>query len=116
VSNVPQVDLALDDFELVVLRVGDKAEGMEETTVRRLQAEHIAFLFGLQREGKLLAAGAVARAPGQEITGIGFFAVGSVDEVRALVEKDPSVIAGLDSAEVLSFMCPKGAITFPNAG
>jgi uncharacterized protein YciI len=116
VSDVPQVDFPLDHFELVVLRGGDKAEGMEETTVRRLQAEHIAFLLGLQRERKLMAAGAVARAPGQAITGIGFFAAGSVDEVRALVDKDPSVIAGLDSAEVLSFMCPKGAITFPNAG
>jgi uncharacterized protein YciI len=115
-SDIPQVDFPLDRFELLVLRLGDRAQDMDEETVRRLQGEHVAYLFELQRAGKLLAAGAVARAPDQEITGIGFFALGSVDEVRVLVENDPSVIAGLDSAEVLVFMCPKGSLSFPNAG
>ena len=110
-SEVPQVDFPLDRFELLVLTVGDKAAEMQPDEKRRLQAEHVAYLFELQRSGKLLAAGAVA---GGSITGLGFFALASVEEVRALAEKDPSVAACLDAAEVLTFLCPKGSLAFPN--
>ena len=115
-SEVPRVDFALDRFELLVLRVGPKADAIHPDVVQKLQAEHVAYLFGLQSSGRLLAAGAVApRAPGQDITGLGFFALGSVDEVRRLAEKDPSVVAGLDAVDVLTFLCPKGSLGFPNA-
>lgn len=110
-SEVPQVDFPLDRYELLVLRIGDKAEGMQPDERRRLQAQHVAYLFELQRSGKLLAAGAVASS---SITGLGFFALGSIEEVRALAAKDPSVVAGLDAADVLTFMCPKGSLAFPN--
>ena len=110
-SEVPQVDFPLDRYELLVLRVGEKAAEMQADERRRLQAEHVAYLFGLQRSGKLLAAGAVASS---SITGLGFFALGSIEEVRALAAKDPSVAAGLDAAEVYTFMCPKGSLAFPN--
>ena len=114
--GVPAVDFELDRFQLVVLRAGGKSEAMDPATVQRLQAEHLAYLFHLQRSGKLLAAGAVApRSPDQLVTGIGFFALGSVEEVRALMKDDPSVRAGLESAEVLLFMCPRGSLRFPNA-
>ena len=108
--EVPQVDFPLDRYELLVLRVGEKAGEMQPDERRRLQAEHVAYLFGLQRSGKLLAAGAVASS---SITGLGFFTLGSIEEVRALAAKDPSVTAGLDAAEVYTFMCPKGSLAFP---
>lgn len=111
--SVPEVDFPLDHYELLVLRAGDRAAVIDAETKRRLQAEHVAYLFELQRSGKLLAAGAVASGEDGGLTGIGFFGLGSIDEVRALAEKDPSVVAGLDAAEVLTFLCPKGSITFP---
>jgi hypothetical protein len=46
---------------------------------------------------------------------LGFFQLGSVDEVRTLVEQDPSIKAGLDAAQILVFVCPKGALAFPQA-
>lgn len=110
--SVPQVDFPLDRYELLVLKVGAKAAAMDGDTKRRLQGEHVAYLFELQRSGKLLAAGAVASREETDLTGIGFFALGSIDEVRALAEKDPSVVAGLDAAEVLTFLCPKGSFNF----
>lgn len=110
-SEVPQVDFPLDRYELLVLRVGEKAGGIQPDERRRLQAEHVAYLFGLQRSGKLLAAGAVASS---SITGLGFFALGSIAEARALAARDPSVAAGLDAAEVYTFMCPRGSLAFPN--
>ena len=112
-SDVPRVDFPLDHFELIVLRVGDKADSLDAETVRRLQAEHVGYLVELQRAGKLLAAGAVApRTPAQTITGLGFFRLGSSSAVLELMAKDPSVVAGLDAAEVLQFVCPKGSLTF----
>ena len=111
--SVPQVDFPLDHYELLVLKAGAKAAAMDAETRRRLQAEHVAYLFELQRSGKLLAAGAVASRDDSDITGLGFFALGSIDEVRALAENDPSVVAGLDAAEVLTFLSPKGSFNFP---
>lgn len=114
-SGVPQVDFPVDRFELLILREGDRFAAMDEETVKRLQAEHVAYLFELQRAGKLLAAGAVApRSAQQQINGLGFFRLGSIEAVRALVAKDPSVVAGLDAAEVLQFICPKGLLSFPS--
>jgi uncharacterized protein YciI len=114
--GVPEVGFELDRFELLILRVGEKAGELDSKTVKRLQAEHVAYLFRLQSSGQLLAAGAVAtRSPVQHITGIGFFRLGSIEEVRRLSSEDPSVKAGLESAEVLVFMCPKGALSFPQA-
>jgi uncharacterized protein len=113
-SDIPQVDFPLDHFELVVLRVGPKAHGMDSATTQRLQAEHVAYLSELQRAGKLLAAGAVApRAPDQLITGIGFFQQGSADAVRQLMSIDPAVSGGVESAEVVDFFCPSGSLRFP---
>jgi len=98
---------------LVVLRVGPKAELMDAAAVQRLQGEHVAYLVELQRAGKLLAAGAVApRAPDQLITGIGFFQRGSAGAVRQLMSNDPSVVGGLESAEVVDFFCPRGSLSF----
>ena len=112
-SDVPQVDFPVDQFELLILREGDRFASMDAESVRRLQAEHVAYLFELQRAGRLLAAGALApRSPRQPINGLGFFRLGSVEAVRELVAKDPSVVAGLDAAEVLQFICPRGHLTF----
>ncbi|HEX2647857.1 MAG TPA: YciI family protein [Candidatus Dormibacteraeota bacterium] len=115
-SGVPEVGFELDQFEVLILREGPRAAETDEATTKQLQAEHIQYQFGLQTTGKLLAAGAIQNRSGdQEITGLGFFQLGSVDEVRRLVEQDPSVKAGLDKAEVLVFLCPKGALAFPQA-
>lgn len=115
--DVPKVAFETDTFELLLLREGDRAADLDAETTKRLQGQHIQYLFGLQAAGRLRAAGAVApRNADQPINGLGFFATGSVDEVRRLAGDDPSVRAGLDAVEVLMFVCPKGAIRFASEG
>jgi len=115
-SGVPEVNFELDRFEVLILRDGPRAGELDQSIVKQLQAEHIRYLFGLQAAGKLLAAGAIEnRSPDLRINGLGFFQLGSIEEVRQLAERDPSVQAGLDSAEILVFICPKGALAFPQA-
>ena len=115
-SDIPEVDFPVDQFELVILREGDRRASMDAETIKRLQAEHVAYLVQIQRAGKLLAAGAVApRSPQQLISGLGFFRLGSFEAVRELMAKDPSVVAGLDAVEVLQFVCPKGHLIFQAA-
>ena len=116
VPGIPQVSFETDTYQVLLLRVGPKASELDPATVKRLQGEHVAYLFELQSSGKLLAAGAVAtRSSAQPITGIGYFNLGSVDEVERLVSRDPSVAAGLESAEVMTFICPKGHFSFPHS-
>jgi uncharacterized protein len=111
----PSVQFELDTFALLLLRPGNRAPELDERTVNRLQAEHLQYLFGLQSAGQLLAAGATAEGfAEQTVTGLGFFGT-SREVALQLAEADPSVKAGLDSAEVVTFMCPKGAISFPHA-
>ncbi|MGH7762028.1 MAG: YciI family protein [Candidatus Dormibacteraceae bacterium] len=115
-AGAPSVNFEVDQFELLILREGDQASKLDDETIKRLQADHLKYLFRLQASGKLLGAGAIGvRAPGQKITGIGFFRLGSVAEVQGLINEDPSIKAGLDSAEVLVFLCPKGAFAFPQS-
>ena len=111
----PEVSFPLDTYELLILRAGENAGRIEPDEAKRLQGEHLKFLFKLQAEGKLLAAGAVATRSAGLPTGLGFFALGSTEEVRRLIADDPSVRAGLDAADVVTFVCPKGAISFPQA-
>ncbi|HKF76673.1 MAG TPA: hypothetical protein VKF59_11070 [Candidatus Dormibacteraeota bacterium] len=111
----PSVSFELDTFALLLLRPGSRAAELDDGAVRRLQAEHVRYLFGLQSAGSLLAAGATAEGFAQQtLTGLGFFRT-SREVTLQLAQADPSVRAGLDAAEVLTFMCPKGAISFPGA-
>lgn len=111
----PEVQFPLDTYELLILRAGENVGRIQPDEARRLQGEHVRFLFELQAAGKLLAAGAVATRAAGLPTGIGFFALGSIDEVKRLIADDPSVKAGLDAADVVTFMCPRGALSFPQA-
>jgi uncharacterized protein YciI len=110
----PEVQFAIDTFEIVFLRQPTTMPAYDEQTVKSIQAKHLAYLFALQKAGKLKAAGAIVGHP--SITGVGFFQLGSIDEVRSLMEADPSVIKGIEAVEVVTLICPKGAFGFPQSG
>jgi uncharacterized protein YciI len=117
-SGVPEVDFALDTYECIVLYPGPAGRAIEEATVQRLQAEHVRHIQALQERGVILVAGAVdgpARTPDPPC-GFGLCQTGSVPEVRALVEADPAVQAGLYRVDVMTFLTPAGSLQFPNAG
>jgi uncharacterized protein YciI len=116
--NVPDVDFELDTFQLVLLSRGEKTSELDEETIDRLGREHIAHNLKLKADGLLLAAGAVVGATStrnvdsdQPVVGLGFWRL-LREEVLRLKDSDPGVQAGLYKAELVQFMCPKGAIRF----
>jgi uncharacterized protein len=116
-GGAPEVDFALDTYECIVLYPGPAGRAIEEATVQRLQAEHLQHIQALQERGVILVAGAVdgpARNPDPPI-GFGLCRTGSVDEVRAVVEADPAVLAGLYRVDVMTFLTPAGSLEFPHA-
>lgn len=116
-SGVPEVDFALDTYECIVLYPGPAGRALEEATVQRLQAEHLQHIQALQERAVILVAGAVdgpARMPDPPC-GFGLSQTGSVADVRALVEADPAVQAGLYRVDVMTFLTPAGSLQFPQA-
>jgi uncharacterized protein YciI len=116
-SGVPEVDFALDTYECIVLYPGPAGRAIEEATVQRLQAEHVQHIQALQDRAVILVAGAVdgpARTPDPPC-GFGLCRTGSVAEVRALIEADPAVQAGLYRVDVMTFLTPAGSLDFPHA-
>ncbi|TDC41142.1 YciI family protein [Micromonospora sp. KC213] len=116
-TDRPQLDFALDTYECIVLYPGPAGPVLPQETVQRLQAEHLAHMQALQRRGLVLVAGSIdgpAREPAPPI-GIGLARTGSVDDVRTVMEADPAVQAGLYQVDVLTFLCPAGALEFPLA-
>ncbi len=111
----PQADFPLDTYTLVLLRTGDRHAQFDADTVAELQAGHLKHMFGLQADGHLLAAGAVAddRAD-PPVIGFGFFRT-DPQRTRDLLADDPALRAGLEAAEVVTFVCPQGALVFPQA-
>jgi uncharacterized protein YciI len=94
----------------VLLRQPNTATEHDEAAVRKLQREHVAYLFDQQRAGRLLAAGAISGHG--SLTGLAFFS-SSREDTRAIVQGDPAVRAGIDDYEIVTFVCPKGALAFP---
>jgi hypothetical protein len=116
--TVPPVDFELDTFHLVLLSRGPMATELDEATIERLGREHIAHNVRLKADGLLLGAGAVVGAAstrnvdsGQPLVGLGFWNIPRAEVLR-LKDSDPGVQAGLYTAELVQFMCRRGAITF----
>jgi len=58
---------------------------------------------------------AVSPAEDQDICGLGLYRKGSLDAVRQLLENDPGVRQGLYCFDVMTWLTPAGAVTFPAA-
>jgi uncharacterized protein YciI len=99
-----------DHYALVLLRRPSDAPDLPETELDRLQEEHLAYLASLRSRG-LVAAGPYRDQPDESLRGMCLFSL-SVDEARALMERDPSVRAGRLAVEPMSWLTPKGALTF----
>ena len=108
----PPVRFELETFGLVIMHAGARLAEYDETDLRRIQLEHVSYITSLKTAGHVLAAGAITGH--STFTGMGFV-TGDPDELRALMDQDPAVQAGVDGYSIMSFMCPKGALAFPGA-
>jgi len=111
----PPVQFELDTYPFTILRAGERLAECDPDTIGRLQLEHVAYIQNLVAAGHVLAAGAFSNH--SYLTGMGFWTPGtSVEEIRRLMDGDPAVKAGVEECEILTFLCPKGALVFPGRG
>ena len=83
--------------------------GQDAETAKRLQAEHLAYMDGQSKEGKLIVAGPFSDG-GSTRRGIVVYRVASPEEARQRAEADPMVKAGRLAVELHPWQVPQGAL------
>ena len=108
--------IALETYELALLRRTRGAADFDEETIERIFREHFAYTLGLVASGQQLAAGPVHDSPAEDerICGFGLYQQGSLDKVRELLNGDPGVRQGLYCFDVMTWRTPAGRIAFTN--
>lgn len=100
-----------DRYTFVLLRRPSDAPDLPEPELDRLQEEHLEYLASLRADG-LLVAGPFREQEDDSLRGLCLFRR-PIDEVRALMERDPSVRAGRMRPDVFTWLTAKGALEFP---
>jgi hypothetical protein len=106
---MPELE-ALDAWTMVLLRRPATAPEMSEAELDALQERHLAFWDSLYEKG-LLVHGPVRGQPDESIRGFGLWHR-PVNEVRALVDQDPSAVAGRLVMEVFTWYSVPGKLRF----
>ena len=101
--------IEFDTYELVLLRRTSQSREFDEETQERIFREHAAYTIGLGARGDVLAAGPVteSKAEDQPLTGFGIYQKGSHEKVRELLAKDPGVLGGQYTFEIMTWLTPK---------
>ena len=92
-------------YQMVFLYKGPN-RGQDSTETMRIQEGHMANIERLAEEGKLIVAGPFL--DDKDLRGIFIFDSESEEEVKALVETDPAIIAGRLRYEIHPWMTAKG--------
>jgi uncharacterized protein YciI len=87
---------------------GPKWTAERTPEVEKLQADHMANINRLAKEGKLVIAGPFENAG--NYAGVFVFRVGTLEEAKALAETDPAVKAGRLVVDVHPWMVPRGSL------
>lgn len=104
--------LELDQVTVVLLFEGPRYAEYSAEKAKELANAHLAFTISLVSDGHLLHAGAlVDQESDPRLTGMGLSRLTPV-ELRPLIEKDPSVAAGLEGFRLLTHVFRKGDLMF----
>ena len=101
---------AFGEFETVYfgfLKRGPN-RGQDEETAKRLQQEHLRYMDGQSKEGKLVVAGPFM--VDDDRRGIVVYRVASAEEAKQRAESDPMVKVGRLAVELHSWQVPRGAL------
>ena len=101
---------AFGEFETVYfgfLKRGPN-RGQDEETAKRLQQEHLGYMDGQAKEGKLVVAGPFMVDGDRR--GIVVYRVASMEEAKQRAEGDPMVKIGRLAVDLHSWQVPKGAL------
>ena len=107
--------IEFDRFEIVLLRRTRRSREFDEETQERIFREHAVSTIKRVESGLQLAAGPVKDSPQEDepVCGFGIFQRGSLDEARELMDTDPGVQQGQYTYDVMTWLTPKGGVTFP---
>jgi uncharacterized protein len=98
----------LDHFTIALLILRPDAPNLDEDAAARLQDAHMAHLADLHEAGFLIAAGPLSDP---KFRGLSILNV-EPDRARELKEKDPAVLAGRFSVQLIPWIVPRGAVTY----
>lgn len=91
-------EYGMKKYVIAFLYRGDKVSEYSEEERNKLQEGHMANINRMAEEGKLVMAGPFFG--NEELRGLYFFAVSSIEEAKALTETDPSIQAGVLKMEL----------------
>ncbi len=103
--------MELETYTFVLLRRGPRALELSDDELDRLQAAHLAHLEAMREDGALLVAGPFGAQTDETLRGFCLYSTG-LEETHALVEADPSVVAGRLAADVMVWSTKRGALSF----
>jgi uncharacterized protein YciI len=100
------------EYHVVFLRKGPTWTAESTPELDQLQAQHRAHLDSLRLAGKMTLAGPVSAQTETDLRGISIFPktkVGSLEELKGLVETDPMFKIGRLVAEYATWFIPAGS-------
>jgi uncharacterized protein YciI len=98
--------MKLDEFQLVLLRRPPNPTEYDEEASARIQREHLTYYASLRATGAVVTNGPVRDQPDQSLRGLVIFATESLDRAREFAERDPSVLAGRLTFDLMTWWCP----------
>jgi hypothetical protein len=105
--------MELEQLTVVFLFEGPRHQEYTPAQGQDLANAHLAYTVGLVADGHLVHAGALIDAGSEpKFTGMGLSRL-DPEQLRPLIEKDPSVAAGLESFRLVTHVYPQGSLQFP---
>lgn len=86
-------------------------EPQDDEAFRSVYADHLKWLIGLEKEGKVLLSGPLLNEEGKGVGGITLIRAGSFDEAREIGAADPLHISGAMTWDIQRFVLSEGSFT-----
>ena len=99
----------IERFTFVLLRRPPDAPGYPEERLDEIQEQHLAHLDELRERGVLLLVGPFGDQADESLRGLCLLTTG-LEEARALMARDPAVVAGRLAADIMSWWTPRGSL------
>ena len=103
--------MQFDKFTVIILERNPNAPSLDKKTGGAIRDEHLARVARLHESGKILAAGPIPAGMDEKLEALVIVNV-PAHKALEIFHEDPIVKAGIWRFKVLSWMVPKGAISF----
>lgn len=110
------MNMDFDSFYIVFLMSGPNQSSFDQSELEEMQANHLAHLDRLHKEGHALVAGPFGEQTDDAFRGLVIYrsSLGR-EKVMELANADPAVKAGRLRVEAVRWYCGKGYVEFPKS-